>query len=126
MAVSGSLCLVSCIHLQSVSCSSFLASLKAFCLSFRIEKNCTILALFVFSFGSCSMGVILALKHNRVPTNLRQNFMQNEALLVSGGWEVATVNTPGPDSAPQSTFANVCFHRRPSFGSLLKQTCLTS
>ena len=100
MAVTGSLCLVSCVHLASVSCSSFLANLKAFCLSFRKEKNCTILVLFVLVFGSCSTGAILALKHNSVPTNLRQNFMQNEALLVTGGWEVAAVTTPGADSAP--------------------------
>ena len=51
-------------------------------------------------FGSCTAGAILALKHNRVPTNLRQNFMRNKALLVTGGWEVAAVNTPGADSAP--------------------------
>ena len=46
------------------------------------------------------MGAILALKHNRVPKNLRQNFMWNEALLVTGGWEVAAVTTPCADSAP--------------------------
>ena len=51
-------------------------------------------------FGSWSTGAILALKHNRVPTNLRQNFMRNEALLVTGGWEVAAVNTLCADSAP--------------------------
>ena len=47
------------------------------------------------------MGAILALKHNRIPKHLRQNFMRNEALLVIGGWEVAAVNTPVADSAPK-------------------------
>ena len=51
-------------------------------------------------FGSCSRDAILALKYSRVPTNSHQNFMRNEALLVTGGWEVAAVNTPGADSAP--------------------------
>ena len=51
-------------------------------------------------FGSCSTGAILALKHNRVPTNLHPNFMWNEVLLVTSGWEAAAIATPGADSAP--------------------------
>ena len=74
VATTGSLCLVSFIHLASVSCSSFLASLEAFCLSFKREKD--VLVLFVFSFWLFYS---------------RQNFMRNEALLVNGGWEVAAV-----------------------------------
>ena len=101
MDVTGSLCLVSCIHLASVSCSSFLANLKAFCLSFRIEKKIVpfLFCLFLV-FGSCNTGAILALKYSRVPTNSRQNFMRNEPLLVTGGWEVAAVTTPCADSSP--------------------------
>ena len=87
--------------MASVSCSSFLANLKAFCLSFKIEKKVESFLFRLFLvFGSCNKGAILALKHSRVPTNSRKSFMRNEALLVTGVWEAAAVTTSCADSAP--------------------------
>ena len=43
--------LLSCMYLVLVSCSSYLANLKAFCMSFKIEKNKIETFSFLFSFS---------------------------------------------------------------------------